>query len=82
MGLGKPSAERQFSRVNTYHSHDFGVLGLVIACLPTGTSIPWIDGAVGKISSRGIPMVMANRGGRDRLGERPQWISADTLNPQ
>lgn len=33
-------------------------------------------------SRRGIPTVMTNRGGRDQLSERPEWVSADTLNPQ
>lgn len=128
-------------RVNTYHSHDFGVLGLTIkgrvsfyrsplrrhtihsefdvrghkALQRSRSSIPirapqeisskqrsknldlmglwwpaflremslhWINEVAEAASRRGIPTVMTNRGGRDQLSERPEWVSADTLNPQ
>ena len=61
--------------------------GLIIAGFPTGSGTPAMDEVVKRLTSRGIPVVMTNRGGMGRVIDtrsvegRP-LIWGDNLTPQ
>jgi L-asparaginase len=62
--------------------------GLVIAGFPTGAGTPAMEEAVKRVTAKGIPVVMTNRGGMGRVtetraGEGPRpYIWGDNLTPQ
>jgi len=63
--------------------------GIVIAGFPTGSGTPGMDEAIRRVTERGIPVVMTNRGGMGRVtetagrqGERRPLIYGDNLTPQ
>src|SRR5258706_6348809 len=45
--------------------------GLVIAGFPTGSGTPAMDEAVKRVTAKGIPVVMTNRGGMGRVHDTP-----------
>jgi L-asparaginase len=60
--------------------------GLVIAGFPTGSGTPAMDEAVKRVTAKGIPVVMTNRGGMGRVhdtraGEGRTLIWGDNLVP-
>ncbi len=60
--------------------------GLVIAGFPTGSGTPAMDDAVKRVTAKGIPVVMTNRGGMGRVhdtraGEGRTLIWGDNLVP-
>ena len=60
--------------------------GLVIAGFPTGSGTPAMDQAVKRVVTKGIPVVMTNRGGMGRVidtraGEERPLIWGDNLTP-
>jgi L-asparaginase len=60
--------------------------GLVIAGFPTGSGTPAMDEAVKRVTAKGIPVVMTNRGGMGRVtdtraSENRPLIWGDNLTP-
>jgi L-asparaginase type II len=62
--------------------------GLVIAGFPTGSGTPAMDAAVKRVTAKGVPVVMTNRGGLGRVtetaarqGEKRPLIWGDNLTP-
>jgi L-asparaginase len=62
--------------------------GLVIAGFPTGSGTPAMDAAVKRVTAKGVPVVMTNRGGMGRVtdtaarqGEKRPLIWGDNLTP-
>jgi L-asparaginase len=47
-----------------------GAEGLVIAGFPTGSATPAMEAAIRRVSPRGIPVVMTNRGGMGRVMDK------------
>jgi L-asparaginase len=61
--------------------------GLVIAGFPTGSGTPAMDQAIKRVATKGIPVVMTNRGGMGRVtdtraAEARPLIFGDNLTPQ
>jgi L-asparaginase len=63
-----------------------GAEGIVIAGFPTGAATPAMDDAVRRVVSRGIAVVMTNRGGMGRVMDKRQaearpFVWGDNLTP-
>ena len=63
-----------------------GAEGIVIAGFPTGSGTPAMDEAVKRVTAKGIPVVMTNRGGMGRVidtrpKEKRPLIWGDNLTP-
>ena len=63
--------------------------GVIIAGFPTGSGTPAMDETIKRVTAKGIPVVMTNRGGMGRVtdtagreGERRPLIFGDNLTPQ
>ena len=63
--------------------------GVVIAGFPTGSGTPAMDETIKRVTAKGIPVVMTNRGGMGRVtdtagreGEQRPLIFGDNLTPQ
>ena len=59
----------------------------MIAGFPTGSGSPAMDEAVKRVTAKGIPVVMTNRGGMGRVidtrpNEKRPLIWGDNLTPQ